>query len=42
MQHRALYLACIDAGHDGEADFHETCIDALLADWATENTRATA
>jgi len=32
-QHRTLYLAAVDAGHDGESDYHESEIDRLLAEW---------
>lgn len=31
--HRALYLRATWAGHQGEAEHHETEVDRLLAEW---------
>jgi hypothetical protein len=32
-RHRAKYLQATWAGHSGEAEWHETCVDDLLARW---------
>ena len=31
--HRVLYLQATWAGHQGEADWHETEVDRLLGEW---------
>lgn len=31
--HRVLYLRATWAGHDGEAEAHETEVDRLLGEW---------
>lgn len=40
-QHRRLYLEATWAGHQGEADWHETKIDQLLNEWSTVNRGTT-
>ena len=30
-EHRRLYNICVDACHDGEAEWHESVIDALVS-----------